>query len=302
MSFYYEVLHQANISYVSICRKNYVDDLISEYTTHGFKVISVSIGCLAIAGILDFTDHQNLLLSNTTVRLEAGQITHIEKDETLNPTTYNINGLEVNNNQLLSVAGALNTILQHYQPDTNFGDNQKAWMDAYIQTRFFKLFLRFGLGFILVLLLANFAFFNHYFNYVNGLQETVQVNTSTKEHILKLDAELQKTETMVEDMLKSNHSRSSFYVNELISNLPNSILLKTLNYQPLNKRIKPDQPISIMTHTILIEGVSGDSHIFNQWISQLEQLSWVDGTEIMDYNDAFKTRSNFSIKLSLSNE
>lgn len=156
--------------------------------------------------------------------------------------------------------------------------------------------------FILGLLLVNFFFFNHYFNKVAELSQLSQVNQSTKNQILKLDEVVSKKQKMVDDLLKSNGSKTSYYANEIMQGLPNSVLLKVFNYQPLLKRVKEGQDIQLKDRTIYIEGRSGDSQIYSDWISRLERKDWVSKVNILDYGQAASKVSDFKIEIVLTDD
>src|SRR5690606_10383120 len=143
-------------------------------------------------------------------------------------STYAINGLLIKSNQILSFAAALHGVLQNFNSRTNFDILKNSIKSNYLQSRFYSQFFKFGLLFILCILLINFMVFNHYYNAVNTLQQTSQINQTTKQKILELNGSVNKTQKMVDDMLKSSMSKSSFYVNDVIQGLPNSILLSGL--------------------------------------------------------------------------
>lgn len=156
--------------------------------------------------------------------------------------------------------------------------------------------------FILSLLLINFLVFNHYFNEVNSLQQTSMLNQSTKQKIMELNVDVNKTQKMADDMLKSNSSKSSFYTNSIIQGLPNSIILSGLIYQPLLKSIKPGQSVETNINTIIISGESNNSEQFSKWIGDLEAIEWIKKVEISNYEDVSKSLSNFNLKINIRDD
>ncbi len=300
--FYCDVLTQAENQFISICRKTYVDELISEYKSLGFSVINIALGNTVVANVTNFIEDDVFYTSNTSFSKTDTRITAIQKTDNIEPVIYNINGLSIDNNTILSLSGALNTLLPNFQPLTNYADLSQSLKSTYIQSRTFRLALKIGLVTILAMLLVNFAVFNHYFNRVNMLQQTSQVNQTTKQNLLKLNVQVSKSQKMVDDMLKSSASKSAFYTNTIIQSLPESVLLSEFNYQPLLKRIKEEQHVVINTNTILISGTSNNSEIFSIWLTDLENISWVQQVDILNYEDRSKSLSNFSIKLIIADE
>ncbi|NRB61394.1 MAG: hypothetical protein HRU50_15850, partial [Winogradskyella sp.] len=213
--FYYEILSQEQQHFISLCRKEYVEKIIEVYHILNLHITNISLGHHLVGTISQFLNKEFVFSSNSKITLEKHRITQIEKSETTNEI-YHINGLRIKNKQLLSFSGALQLLLNTNSIQTNLSDQRDTLKDSYHQTRFFNLFLRTSGLFILGLLLVNFFFFNHYFNEVSELRQLSQVNQSTKTHILSLDKVVSKKQKLVEDLLKNNGSKSSFYVNEIV--------------------------------------------------------------------------------------
>ena len=301
-NFYYEIVKQDTVHFVSICRKDDVEELITQYKAQGISIINVSLGSIIAFGICGYISSKTVFTSNAKLLKEDKTIISIENTIDVEQHTYNINGVYVNNYLLLSFSGALTTLLNNIQSNTNFEAQEQLLLSDYKQKRFFSQFLKLGLIFMFGLLLINFFIFNHYFNKVNNLQQTSQINQTTKLTVLKLNERVNKTQKMVDDMLKSSASKSSFYTNAIMQSLPSSILLSELNYQPLQKRIKAEQPIKVFSNILLVSGSSSNSVDFSKWIAKLETNNWVSTTEIVSYEDVSKGVSNFSIKLSIAND
>jgi len=300
--FFYEIMSQENNHFVSICRKDYVNELVAEYKAHSKFVINISLGNALASEISHFVQEKLFVTSNANISLENHKISSIEKKEIESIKTYKINGLEITSEQILSFSAALAVVLKNFNTITNFDLLKKAVKSDYLHSRYHSLFLKFGLLSILGILLVNFLIFNHYFNQVSTLQQTSQINQTTKQKILEINEEVTKSQKMVEDMLNSNISKSSFYVNAIIMKLPNSILLSELNYQPIIKRIKTGKTIEVEKNIMLLSGKSNNSELFSKWVTDLEATNWIKKVEISNYHDASKSLSDFSLKLSIEND
>jgi len=301
--FYYEVLTQGYKHFVSICRKSYINAIIAQYAKHNIHITSVSLGNSLTATVEPFVSATQIRSSNALIGFNNHLIDTYETDyESQDLTYYDINGLSTSNKELLSLSAALQTVLHTNQSQGNFESKAQQLQEDYKQQRFYTQFLKFGGVFILGLLLVNFAFFNHYFDKVNSLNELSQLNKATKERVITQQNIVSKKEKIVEDLLKSRDSKTALYSNAVMHLLPNTIQLKTFDYQPLNKRIKADQPISLENHTIHISGDSTDSEQFSNWIYQLEQLQWVQKVAIAHFGTNSKTNNEFGIKLSINHD
>ena len=298
--FYYETISQGKNHFVSICRKTYVHELLNSYALKNITILDFTLGNLVSSLVTSLVDSENIQTSNTSISLEDALITDITIKEIQEETAYNINGLDIENKQLLSFAAALNLVIKDQNIQSSFIDTKKELNDTFKQKQFANQFLKVGLSILFTALLINFLFFNHYYNEVNALRETTQILEASKTKLLNLNEKVQKTEKMVNDVLKSSASKSSFYVDIIISYLPESILLQELNYQPLIKRIKEDKPIENFKNTILISGKTNKPILFSQWITQLESINWISSVNILNFEDTSKLSSDFTIKLNMT--
>ncbi|MDO3695884.1 hypothetical protein QVZ41_13620 [Wenyingzhuangia sp. chi5] len=298
--FYYEIIQQKETIFISICRKSYVNTLIDQYHQLGFYITCFSLGNNIMSSTVSFIDKPLLKTSNALLTIEASCLKKIEYKDEMIEEAYDMNGLKVLNLYMLSTSAALSSILNQYQSETNAKEQIEKLLFTFKQTRFFNQFLKFGLTFILCLLLINFLLFNFYYNKVESLNQTAQLNQSTKIKMIKLKEEVTKAKKTTDDILKSSTSKSSFYVNQMIQSIPNSILLSELSYQPLQKRVKENKPILIEENIILISGESNNSVLYSNWIALLESKEWVKKVEVLSYSDAKKSISFFSIKIKIN--
>ncbi|WP_308990633.1 hypothetical protein QLS71_004035 [Mariniflexile litorale] len=120
--FFYEVISQENNNHVvSICRKEYIEGLILNYKTYGVSLIDISLGNAIITSISRFLNTTPIITSNACISMDTDRVTSVEKKNIEDTITYDVNGLQVTNWQLLSLAGALNILLDSFYPITNFG-------------------------------------------------------------------------------------------------------------------------------------------------------------------------------------
>jgi hypothetical protein len=299
--FYYEVLSQKSTHFINICRKDYVNSLIEDYSKHQLSIINISLGNHSLVNLVDFIQGSKIYSSNAEIIVQNKSILQIKKGS-VSQENYDLNGISVNNQQLLSFSGALQTILKNNVSKTNFSSHKKHLIDAFRHTRFFNEFLKLGGLFILGVLLMNFMFFNHYFNNVNELKQVSEINQTTKNQIFILNESVSKKQKMVNDLLKSNASKSSFYSHTIIQSLPKTILLSAYNYQPLLRRIKEGTEIELNEHTILVSGTSNESAGFSEWVNRLEKINWIEKVSINDYRNTRSKRSEFKISISIKND
>lgn len=298
--FYFEVVSETITSFISICRKSYVDELISSYSDNKINIIDFSIGNSLASNVKSFISEEHIGTSNAIIKIKNQQITAIDKAN-FQSEIYNINGIKVSNQELLSFSGALQKALNSDIAITNYKDISDRLLTKFKNIQFFNQFLKFSGLLILVVLLINFYFFNHYFNQVNELRQISQINESTKQQIVTLDESVSKKQKMVNDLLKNNGSKTSYFAYVIMQSLPETLLISEFNYQPLIKRIKTDKPIELNEDIIMMSGSSSNSKLFSKWINRLEQFTWIEKVDILDFGAASGPISDFEIKIIIKN-
>lgn len=300
--FMYEVLVQNDVHFVSICRRSYIKEVIESYKSKRISIINLSLGNLIVANITDFIDEKIISTANAEIEISNYEISRIESSQTIDYANYDLNGLEVNSKSIISLSAALVSALETHKSTTNFESEKRQLKTAYGHTVFFKKFLTFGLVFIFAALIINFLVFNHYFNKLKTLEQSAKVNQNIKAQVAGLNEKVSKSQKMVDDLLNNNNSKSSYFINEIAKDLPASVQLKELNYQPLLKRIKAEEAIKNEEEVILVSGESTDSNIFSDWIALLEKKKWLSKVEVTDYADISTRRADFKFKILLSHE
>lgn len=299
--FYYEVLSQANTHHIALCRKSYVEDIIKLFSSFKFSVIAIALGNTIVGSICGFISQDCVYSSNAKIDIKDNAIVQIEKKNT-SAESYNINGLRVSNQQLLSFSAALQTVLKNNKVYTNLSDIAIELNNDFKQTRFFNLFLKIGGIFILCLLLINFFFFSFYFKKVTDLKQVSEINQTTKSQIIRLTESVAHKQKTVDDLLRGNVSKTSFYIDRIIRGLPKSMILSEFIYQPLLKRIKANKAIKLEEKKIIVSGTLNNSEAFSSWINQLEQEYWINKVDIIDYASSSSVTSDFKIGIVLNND
>ena len=297
--FFYEIISQDSFHVVSICRKSYINEILNTYKKLKLQVINISLGNSIISSIKKVIEVNLISTSNAIIKLDKGNLISLKDNEDIIEEYYNINGLKVNNYYLLSLVSGLEVIIKQSVSKSNLKTLTKKLLSDFNQIRFFDQFLRSGLVFLIVLLLINFLVFNAYYSNVEMLKQTSLLHAETKNKIKELTALVDEKQSLVNDVFNRSTSKSSFYVNEVIQSLPNSILLSEFNSYPLEKAIKKDELIKVNDKIIYISGISSDNSLFSIWITELEALLWVDIITIA-YRDVSSTKSSFSIKINMT--
>ena len=97
-------------------------------------------------------------------------------------------------------------------------------------------------------------------------------------------------------MIASASSSASYFIDEIIQEMPETILLEGLQYHPLEKKIRKNKVVEVKENTIVITGESSENADLSSWISSLENLEFIDSVSIENLEEKGKN-IRFSIAL-----
>lgn len=296
--FYFEIWRLKEKSIVAITRKTYLNEIIAKYETQKIPIAGISLGVCAIAEIVEYTAEDKLLTNHQVISKEEQKqiITTGNQEDAIH---YNINDLSLENRQLLAFSGILRFITNTSSNTGSIISYSEELHDSYNQNIFFTKSIKIMVGILLAILFLNFIFFSHYYSLAQETSETLLVNKSSIEDVSKIKERIIVKEEKVKNIVGKTTSQTSLIINEIASKIPSSILLSTLTFDPLEKKIKAEEPILTTEKTIVIAGTTISNDAFTTWIEAVEKLSKIDQVLITHFGKNDANETEFSIKLTL---
>lgn len=281
--FYFEVLRTRQSVFVCVCRKEYVNGLIAQYAKENILITQWSIGPLCMEQLLPFMDVvESIQLPEHTLGIEEGVIGSIEKTSTYLPNLkYTIDSMRVSNEYLVPFSGVLRAFMQFdTEAVSNFSVELSMQQRLFKEHRLFKLGLPVAIGILFILFFANFMSYNFYYEEVDRLEQITQVNAIQGKVLIEKDSIVNQKQKLFDDVIASASSSVSLYVDEMVSIMPEALLLDDIQFQPLRRKIRKKKPILLESNKMLIAGKTRDNLALTDWISDLEDLSFVQDTTL----------------------
>ena len=301
VDFYFEILKTPFGSIVAVCRKDYVQNVLGELEKQNIYVLGFHLGITSLQALTSFLKQENVIVPRFQISLEENSIKDIAPNEDYSEAVYELGDIKVKSEFLLSLGLLFSYTGTGLDSSNNFGDENKDLLKQHQEKNFFKKGVFLGFGILLVSLLVNTFFFNSYFKKEQQLNEELVYMESQKKGIeSKLEA-VNKKEQLVEHILNSGSSKSSFYLNRIVALKPSSIGFSDIQYQPLGRSIRPDKQIEYSQNSIIVSGESRDKAEFSQWVTELGKLKWAEKVSVVHYGDAGRDISTFSITLNIRN-
>ncbi|MEW7280940.1 hypothetical protein ABW636_20295 [Aquimarina sp. 2201CG1-2-11] len=300
--FYFQILRTEDKSFIAVCRKAHIEDMIDTLKKDNIMTTSVSLGGLKSIALVPYVAGERLLSYTEEIHFGTNTIhTILPKKENINEE-YAIEGLTFPATHTLPLAVALDTFSVSDAISGNISSLNEELTRKHKESRFFKNALQIGIGTILITLLINFFVFNSNYKKWQGLQEELQVYTTQKEQITKKQSEVATKEALVQSILTTGFSKSSLYIDQIINILPTSIRLTSLDYQPLLKPVRKNKFIELQKNYISITGKSIDKESFTIWLRTIENLSFIDVVTITKYGLDKQNTSDFELTLTIKSD
>ncbi|PWB21472.1 PilN domain-containing protein [Flavobacterium sp. HTF] len=296
--FYFEIWRLKTKSIIAITRKTYLDEIVNQYEKQKIKVAGISLGVCALAEIFEYVNESQIFTNNQAIsKHEDQQI--ISANILEFSINYNINDLEIENRHLLVFSGILRLILNTSPNSGSVISYSEELRDDYNQKHFFAKGLKIIIAVVLGILLLNFIFFTHYYKLAQETTETVLVNKSSLEDITKIKRRIIVKEEKVKNSVGKTDSQSSLLINEIAKEIPSSILLTELSFNPLEKKIKAEEAVLATNKVITITGTTLSNEDFTNWIESIEKKRWIDKVLITHFGKNDTNETEFSIKITL---
>ena len=291
--FYYEIWRKESVSIIAICRKSYVNELLTAIKGR-FEVVSVCLGITPIVNITSFELPDNITTNTHELSLVSDE--NILRPNTVVAANYNINGLSIPNTHILSFSSILKLLLPSATTG-NINELNLTLREDYRQSTFSSSGIKIGLGVVLTMLLINFLLFSHYFDGTAALNEQVALNRSGIEAAGKIKERIRVKEQKLNSFTSSASARSSLIINAIVKELPSSILLSEMVYNPLQKKIREGEVILTEESTITVNGTTLSNDAFTAWIEKTGKLKAVNDITISSFGKNSEGNTAFSIKI-----
>lgn len=287
--FYHQYKNIGDQILVAIARKSYLDDLINIYTSEQISVLDFSLGSLSVFEIIDLFNLKEINTSNSKILVKSNNEFDLEFKH-FSHKEYTVNGLDINSNNVLTLGVIINFYLK-----ANLYQN-KIQFEHFKNKTLFNKGYKVALIFCFFILLINFLVFSSYYKKITKLNSYIEMNSNAKEELKLLHEKVSEKENLLNQIQDYSSFTISKYIDEIVNEIPSTILLTDLNYQPFLNPVKENKEIKNELKTIKISGDFKVNSDISKWIDVLEKLNWVKEVSKLSIENTKKTsKFNFSI-------
>ncbi|MBC72118.1 hypothetical protein J0656_17265 [Muricauda ruestringensis] len=297
--FYSYVLHGNEHNFVSICRKEVVDQHIGQLRGAGYHLVDYSIGPFVVGECSGIIEEDKIRTQHGELSFSNGSLVKFEMlSNDAGEGTYTLGNDKVKGGELVWLAAVLNYLHPseriEYEKGMLWGDKRE-----YKRKKIFELLAVSGLVAFMSALLGSYLLLLYFNKEYVRCEEQLYHFTDNYAQIKKMEEDLANKRFIAENSGVSNKNFLSFYLNELIGTTPSGVLLNHVEVNPLDKKVKSNEPVSLQSNMILVSGETNNSYYVNQWVKQLMTFPWVAKIEIMRLNRIDGDKETFSLKLEI---
>lgn len=299
---YYQIWEFDNSLLIAISRKNFIDDIIAEFSKNSIHVIGFSLSFFSVQNILSWIELQMIFLDNYIIDQTASESIQIRKyNNETSPETYKIQDETIKSSFIIAFSGLFNYFSSQSLANSNLQKKNKELYKKYIDQIFFIKFLTVSLGFLCLVLLINYFMFSTYYNQYQDLAgRKILMQENNKKYQSLKNSKEEKLE-LIEYIKLNSHSKVLYRLNKLVTERPNEISFTEIIFQPINSNIVANEPIDLINNKIVIQGITKKDTIFTEWLINLEKISWIEKIEVSDFVNN-EHQSAFSMVISTTNE
>ncbi|WAC02705.1 hypothetical protein N7U66_03265 [Lacinutrix neustonica] len=289
--FYIYELHQDKYEFVSIARKEVLDNLFGLFRKDNYLVLDYSIGPFVGVMLKKILNKELFFSGDSQLNFEEDLLVDFNND------IKNIDNYAIGQDKISSSQVPLfTTLLNHLYPFERISYDFEFLKPNKQELKLKKIFnssVAFLGIFFLGALLSSYLLLNYYNNqYITYESQLYNLN-HTYNQVRKLEAERQDKVIILQECRVLKENFIAFYVNDIVNNIPNNISLMSLVVNPKINKNKRTEKIILEPNTILIQGDSDSSLPLNTWVKDLKTKTWISKIEIRTI--AIKEKTSVSL-------
>jgi Tfp pilus assembly protein PilN len=292
-------------SYISLARRDYLDDILEKLSKQKFSVIGLTISPFSAIGIFEIFPQLPVPFKVGCYELDfdatAKTITDFRKlDLKDDNRLYSLGDNEISSSQVLPFYHALNYYTNgSIGSDYSVISNQKK---EYISKRLFGFAGWFILIFLFISLLVNALVFTSLSDEKQRLGNQVSGNTELLISLKHVKEELSWKEKFLGRAGTDHKKWFSYFADQIGASVPEEITLEKLDLRPVNSKIINLKEIELQTSSVRIEGITKNSQSVNNWALILKKMQGISNVIVESYSQIDNTSTGvFIIKITLTN-
>jgi hypothetical protein len=277
---------ETEVCYISIIRKNVIDDIIQKFIENNRLVTSIFFGPFSLDGmnILLGEEDKILEMDNYNVSIQQGKITNIKIQTGLDKRSISNLKLGFESIEMYFLL-AYSSGLKYYFGESKVRSNilflDRNILEFKSKKKYLILIKSFAACFF-VALMVNYIFYRNYVSEKNLLDEELKQNSEVIYSVNMLRDALSEKQKLLKNAGIFSSNKFSYYIDQISYDVPDEIKFNEIILNPIDKINDTEGEFIFLKNIILVRGIC-DGEDLNSWISLLRKKKWIKGIEILNY-------------------
>lgn len=277
-------------AFVSVIRLNSLTEILDQLVTN--KMTSIAgcfLGPFVINDLLpliptDAINNENIIVGNYQLQVREQQITEITAASITDNKNIVVGNENIPQKLLVAFAGALSWFTGNANGIAN-AVQVNGLKEEFREKQTFQARGWAALAATFLILMINYLVFNNYWSKNNEMNSQLLLTQSALQRYEKLKTEFAQKKEFLEQNGLLDHSRTSYYADQLAHDLPATIQWTGLNIHPLKKKKASDETetLSFENKRISVSGNCQRSTDLNDWMKEIKKQTWVKDVTLVDY-------------------
>lgn len=298
---YFQKIEQGNTdkTFVSIVRKEKLNQVISELNVCGFIPFDIILGPFSILNIFQFLeDEKKIVVPGYVFTISDDKTLTFSKEQANEEADIIFGSDRIPGEYLVALASCL----CYFTPGVSFINNFtfiSGQKKEFLARKGYKVLGPAVLLFFFILLVINMLFFSRYNIENNRLKAKINHN---RELVREADSlkELIKEKRALADIYNENESRLlSYYADRIASVIPSYVTLTRINLNPFTRVPGNQNKNPFSKGVISVNGRLTGTGDLDLMIKRISSFRWVDKVEISNYTDSENEFPVFEIKIKI---
>lgn len=280
--FYILEVKQGDFNFVSVARREIIDEVLQNFKSLGVFIVNFTLGPFVNVLLQELLPSQELITRDFILYFSNNKLLDFKSNDDNTSKIYKLGQDKLSNYQLSLFAALLN----HLYPSDTINYDKSTLLENNNQFKQKKLFNTLGiavLSFFLISLLLSYIVFDYYNNKYLDYEKQLYYLNNTYKQVKDLENEKTRKQAIVKASGVLSHRFVTQYLYNIGESIPETITLSELKFNPLLKKIKANEPLSVHKGVILISGKTTSSNALNNWIAVMKHLKWVKHIKIRNF-------------------
>jgi hypothetical protein len=294
----------STLKFISVIRNETLTDLINGLSEKGINIGSLYFGPFSLElaiHLLDIYDPDSteLTIPHFQLKFKKTNFAGIITTENEANNFYNLKGLKISSDQLISYCTALNHFRKNQSQPLCDNVVQNVLNES-VEKQFFYTLSRKLLVLLVLVLVPNTIFFQVYYNRVCAQASLIEFHKKSLNKLEFMKNTIKKQESLLNDSLTHDSGFFTKLTDKVWQSVPSEIALTSMNINPKLSAVNSISGRAYEKNKFILTGLCKESIILSAWMTEMMKIEEIKNVAVLNYKQDNKENSgtfNLSVEL-----